>query len=124
MTYTYASSDGLCRSNDAEFIHRWNESGKNHIERRRSWKNEMAIKGCRIAMADDGWVDRVRNTVSPPTYADMHMECLPGDLIALGGPDKWRIVRCLAVAWNNLMSPPFPVYQFDPDAVEVGPCQS
>jgi hypothetical protein len=117
MAYSHVSEDGLARSNDPSFTALWNDIGRRQQSERQAWVAEMVAKGARIVMADDGWVDRKLHTVSPPSYADRNQGAMAGELIALGGPVRWRIVRITKAERCQLMREL--VYSFDSAAVEV-----
>ena len=55
---------------------------------------ELRAKGIVAVGADDGWVDREKNTWTPPSYATIFEPIKVGDHIALGWPSSgFRIVR-------------------------------
>ena len=69
-------------------------------DRKREWISTLRFKGVKAAHPDDGWVDRVENSVilAYPQFNDgVHIE----DLIALGDPEKWRIVKILEIKESN-----------------------
>lgn len=62
-------------------------------QRQREWRRELAERGIIVAHPDDGWVDRERDTVTF-CYPSMQVRTpQPGDLVALGRPEEWRLVR-------------------------------
>jgi hypothetical protein len=117
MAYHFVSEDRLARSNDLSFIGLWNDIGRRQRSAQDAWCAEMVAKGAKIVMADDGWVNRKRHTASPPSYAFRIRKAVAGDLIALGSPENWRIVRVTGVDSGWLTQEP--IYSFDPVAVEV-----
>ena len=69
---------------------------KEQRENERKWVRHLRRVGVKAAHPDDGWVDREANTVtfSCPQFNDNpHV----GDLIALGRPEDWRLVRVTKV---------------------------
>ena len=56
------------------------------------WVDSLIRRGIKAAHPDDGWVDREENKVVF-CYPQFRMQVNVGDLIALGWPDKYRIVR-------------------------------
>ncbi|QVW28940.1 hypothetical protein [Bacillus phage SWEP1] len=96
MAYDYESNDGLCKSNNAEFIHTWNETGKRMEEEKRQWISDLRSQGVKAAHPDDGWVDREKDTVF---FCYPHFNDYPqiGDTIALGWSDKWRLVKVVNI---------------------------
>lgn len=57
-----------------------------------AWVKPLREDGIRAAHPDDGWVDRNENTVCF-CYPDFNDGAGVGDLVALGRPDEYRIVR-------------------------------
>ncbi|EML6324772.1 hypothetical protein QCQ60_005101 [Bacillus cereus] len=111
MGYDYHSKDGLCRSNNAEFVHTWNNVVDEYNENERQWIANLRLQGVKASHPDDGWVDRVKNTVffSYPQFNDYPKV---GDIIALGWASKWRLVKVVAIeeryiGWK-------PRYKFEP----------
>lgn len=105
---------------DPQFEALWAEAGSEIAAERQLWVAEMRALGATVVMPDDGWVDRAENWLSVPDYADFALPAYPGDLIALGGPHSWRLVKVTDV----LPVAPFsgwPKYRFDPAAFAVGP---
>lgn len=117
VNYLHTSEDGLCRSDDATFVSAWNDAARIDREQRRTWVANMLAKGAQIVTPDDGWIDRVNHTVCPPCYADLRPDAAIGDLIALGGPERWRIVRVVSVKRSDFIVKTV-IYSFDPDPVE------
>lgn len=120
MAYDFTSIDGLCHSDDASFITTYNSIFAKQQSARSQWVSQMRQLGALMIAPDDGWVDRENHTVLPSHYVDLSpgSKLVVGSLIALGGPDAWRVVRCTAI------DPPILVdvkkYHFDPDPVYSG----
>lgn len=86
-----------------------------YYERERQWCDELREAGIRAAHPDDGWVDRDANTVHF-AYPQFAGRVEPGDLIALGQPDDYRVVRVTGtIAPGPIMAPcmrPGEVYRY------------
>jgi len=61
------------------------------------WIAELRSNGVKAAHPDDGWVDRERNTVHF-AYPQFNDGPGVGDKVALGQPDKYRIVTITRAA--------------------------
>lgn len=59
----------------------------------RRWAELLETRGIGLAHPDDGWVDRQRNTVLLAYPSLSRTAPAPGVLLALGWPDRWRVVR-------------------------------
>ncbi len=64
----------------------------NYATREKAWLERLAVEGVRIVHPDDGWVDRNANTVQFVYPTMQHAMPAPGVLVALGTPEKWRVV--------------------------------
>lgn len=62
-----------------------------HETREADWIADLRRRGVKAAHPDDGWVDREANTVHF-AYPQFNDGVKVGDKIALGWPDKYRIV--------------------------------
>lgn len=62
------------------------------VAREQEWIAELMEAGVRAAHPDDGWVDREANTVAL-VYPQFDLGVQAGDIIALGRPDRHRIVH-------------------------------
>ena len=113
MAYDLVSEDGLASSNDPSFINLWNDLGRRQRAEREMWARDMVILGAKAVMADDGWVKRDRNELSIPDYADVRATLVHFDIVALGGPGKWRLVRIDGYRDNPFLpGPAGQVYSF------------
>ena len=87
---------GLCGSNGSvegnAFQSLWGQVCRDSHEREQQWIRGLRAAGIKAAHPDDGWVNRKDNTVSFQ-YPQFNDGVKDGDLIALGWPDKYRIVR-------------------------------
>lgn len=66
-----------------------------------AWVADLRSRGVKAAHPDDGWVDRKKNRVVL-CYPQFNLGLEVGDLIALGWPDKWRLVRVMGFDRNML----------------------
>lgn len=101
MAYDYESKDGICKSNNAEFVHTWNEVGKSMEEEEKQWITELRSQGVKASHPDDGWVDRENNTVLLQ-YPQFNDGVKIGDTIALGW--SWHKTRLVKVV-DIIISP-------------------
>lgn len=106
MAYDFVSEDGLARSNDGSFVANWNATGQRQRIEREHWCRDMRTIGARAVAPDDGWIDRQRNELSIADYADVRSVLRQGDLVALGGPGKWRLVRVDSYRQNPFIPGP------------------
>jgi hypothetical protein len=67
-------------------------------DEQRAWVAELRAQGVKAAHPDDGWVKRDRNTVHL-CYPQFDDGLRAGDLLALGRPAEYRIVR--VVVWRS-----------------------
>ena len=62
-----------------------------HDAAKENWVRHLRSIGVKAAHQDEGWVDREHNEISF-TYPDFYDDPGVGDVVALGWPDKHRIV--------------------------------
>jgi hypothetical protein len=67
----------------------------------RQWIADLRARGVKAAHPDDGWVDRAENKVHL-CYPDFNDGLAVGDLLALGWPSRYRIVRVTATSTLRL----------------------
>lgn len=91
MSYLYTSNDGLCRSDNKEFIDVWNKSQEDYRINLNNLIIYLKSIGVKALHPDDGWVDRKENYITF-TYPRFLMNIEVGDKIALGDVDNYRIV--------------------------------
>lgn len=96
MSYDYQSKDGLCKSNNAEFVNNWNNTVIEYEENKRQWIANLREQGVKASHPDDGWVDREKNTVffCYPQFNDYPKV---GDTISLGWHTKYRLVKVVEI---------------------------
>jgi hypothetical protein len=86
-----------------------------YYERERRWCDELREAGIKAAHPDDGWVDREANTVRLE-YPQFVGPLAVGDVIALGQPEGYRLVRLTGtVEAGPIMAPcmrPGEVYRY------------
>lgn len=118
MAYDYESNDGLCKSNNVEFINNWKRIGKEMAENEREWVEQLRSQGVKAAHPDDGWVDRENNTIYF-AYPQFNDGVQIGDTIALGWDwHRTRLVRVIGVIEQPLMGEPR--YAFEPIVEPAG----
>ena len=87
---------GLAKSNGSpegdKAVVLWAEICTKQHKTQLDWIADLRTHGIKAAHPDDGWVDREKNYVSF-TYPQFFDGLNDGDFIALGWPDKYRIVR-------------------------------
>ena len=66
------------------------------------WVARLRLEGIKAAHPDDGWVNREKNEVML-CYPQFNDGLNVGDLLALGWPDRWRIVRVQEVVTRRGM---------------------
>lgn len=59
------------------------------------WVDRLVAAGVRAAHPDDGWVDRVNNSLLL-VYPQFNLGVGLGDEVVLGWPDKYRLIRIVA----------------------------
>lgn len=65
-------------------------------EQERQWIASLRLQGVKAAHPDDGWIDRKKSLLHF-AYPQFNDGAAPGDLVALGWAEKWRIVKLLGV---------------------------
>ena len=94
------------------FIEVWVEVLQKEHREKHVWIKQLREQNIKGAHPDDGWVDRENNILSP-CYPQFWDRPIYGDRIALGTPQKFRIVRILGKWSLLLMSDPYPYkYKF------------
>ena len=75
-----------------DLVSKWHEICDKQERDKREWCERLRREGIKAAHPDDGWVDREDNYLifAYPQFRD---KVEIGDQIALGWPNKWRIVR-------------------------------
>lgn len=64
MSYLYTSNDGLCRSDNKEFIDVWNKSQEDYRINLNNLIIYLKSIGVKALHPDDGWVDRKENYIT------------------------------------------------------------
>lgn len=77
----------------------------------RAWVDQLRAEGIKAAHPDDGWVKRAENKVHL-CYPQFNDGLGVADLLALGTPEKWRVVRVVGSSDLLLRTPdtPSPFY--------------
>jgi hypothetical protein len=85
-----------CKTSNPEFKKLWvNACTKTHDDKI-AWIEKLRAEGIKAAHPDDGWVNRENNSVffMYPQFDDGIKD---GELLALGWPDKYRVVKSIEV---------------------------
>lgn len=88
-------------SGEPRLVARWAEICTKAQRQEDEWIEQLRSKGVKAAHPDDGWVDRVNNTIHF-AYPQFDDGAGAGDKIALGWPDEYRIVTIIGEA-NGLI---------------------
>jgi hypothetical protein len=109
---TYAYGDGGSITGPASVVASAIAFEQSERAKEQAWADDLIRRGVKAAHPDDGWVNREENTV---TFAYPRFDHSPaaGDVIALGDPDKFRLVRVTDTRyWGVLCA--MVTYSFDP----------
>lgn len=79
-------------SADFTIMRCWHQICETQEQEKRVWIESLRRQGATAAHPDDGWVDRERSEVTL-TYPQFDDGCSVGATIALGWPDRYRLVR-------------------------------
>lgn len=93
--------DGTIVIGELEHVTRAMEIDRNMAAEVREWIAKLRAAGVKAAHPDDGWVDREADTVHL-CYPQFNDGLGVGDLLALGGPERSRIVRVYGTSENRL----------------------
>ena len=85
-----------------DMVARWAEICIEGDRKEDAWIAQLRSDGVKAAHPDDGWVDREKNTIHF-AYPQFNDGVNIGDRIALGWPDKWRIVTVTGSADGILL---------------------
>jgi len=78
----------------SDAIARFGKLRAEHQRRREDWIAKLRSDGVKMARPDDGWVDRENDVIrGPHCYPDFDDGVVVGDLVALGTPGSYRLVR-------------------------------
>lgn len=80
----------------SEFVNHWRRVCDDLERAHRAWIARLRAEGVKAAHPDDGWVDRIRSTVTL-SFPDFNDGAATGDLVALGSHDHHRLVRIVEV---------------------------
>lgn len=92
----FRSDDGLCESSDPSFVQVWNNVVNQRNSEKTDWISNLRAAGIKAAHPDDGWVDRTENRVAF-AYPQFDDGADVGDMVALGWPDRFRLVKVTEV---------------------------
>jgi hypothetical protein len=77
---------------DPQFVATWNRVVSEMEAAKQAWIADLRERGIKAAHPDDGWVDRNENSILF-CYPQFNDGVDVGDFVALGHPDKYRIVQ-------------------------------
>lgn len=86
-----ASFNCVVNTSDPEFARTWNQVCADHKRAEDAWIARLRRHGVKAAHPDDGWVDRASNSLQF-VYPQFNDGARVGDIVALGWPDRYRIV--------------------------------
>lgn len=110
---THTLRDGTVVSGRADCVALALDIEQRMLAQEGGWVTRLRAAGVKAAHPDDGWVNRDRNTVrlEYPRFNDRPQV---GDLIALGVPDRYRLVRVTGL--DHLSDPKYAsMYGMAPD---------
>lgn len=96
---------GLVTTSNPGFAKVWAATCRDVQVEQDAWIVGLRAYGVKAAHPDDGWVDRDHNQLYP-RYPQFNGGVTVGDIIALGWPDQYRLVRVtgfLQNAWLGQM---------------------
>lgn len=88
---------GLVATSSPEFANAWAAICRQGQVEQDEWIAALRADGVKAAHPDDGWVDRERNEVRL-VYPQYNDGVSADDIIALGCPDRHRLVRVVGVS--------------------------
>jgi len=83
-----------CVSGDPVFVARWHEICDEADKAKAQWIADLRARGVRVAHPDDGWVDRDKDRLCL-CYPQFNDGMKIGSIVALGNPDKYRLVEII-----------------------------
>ena len=112
MNATHHYRDGGSVTGPTDIVAFAEQAERESAARMRDWVSTLIAQGVKAAHPDDGWVDREANTVTF-AYARFDLDPQIGDLIALGDPEKYRLVRVVDRQFRHLLTAKI-IYTFAP----------
>lgn len=82
----------LLKTNNPEFAASWADICREGQVKQDAWVKKLRVQGVSAAHPDDGWVNRTTNEITfayPQFMDDLQL----GSLVALGWPDRHRLVE-------------------------------
>ena len=97
-----------------DLVEQWKDGCRVSAYERKAWVKKMRALGVRASHPDDGWVDRENNHLQL-CYPDFERSLAVGSLIALGGPENYRLVRVTKVDTEQRIIPDSLItYEYEP----------
>jgi hypothetical protein len=112
MSATHRYRDGSSITGQADLVAFAAQAEQEAAARMQDWVSALIARGVKAAHPDDGWVDREANSVTF-AYARFDLDPQIGDLIALGDPEEYRLVRVVDRQFRNLLTAKV-IYTFAP----------
>lgn len=85
----------LC-TGDPHFVAKWAEGCRKAQTEQDAWIAKLRAEGVSAAHPDDGWVNREENKIHF-AYPQFNAGVKTGDIIALGWPGQYRLVKVTKV---------------------------
>lgn len=80
------------------FVKAVNAEAERSAAAKEAWIQKLRAQGVKMARPDDGWVDRENDVIrGPHCYADFDDGVKVGDMVALGRPESYRLVRIIQI---------------------------
>lgn len=83
-------------SGNSKFISLYADICRESELKKRKWIKSLMNSDVKAAHPDDGWVDREKNEVQF-AYPQFNSGIVVGDIVALGWPDKYRLVEIIGI---------------------------
>lgn len=98
----YVGENGEVVSGDNKFVLRYAEICREANINKGLWIAKLRANNIKASHPDDGWVDREKNKVCF-MYPQFNDGIDIGNSIALGSPDKYRVVKIIGIRDESCM---------------------
>lgn len=98
-------------SGRADIVSLYHSIENNAQKEQEEWVKMLRDSGVKAAHPDDGWVNRQINAIQP-CYPQFNDGVEEGDVIALGWPAKYRLVRIVGVSYGKFFNQL--IWKFEP----------